>query len=336
MHPYSSQDIREFISGKNDHKLFTLAAQEQQRIFGQEIFLRAVIEFSNYCNKHCQYCGLRAPNREIRRYRLDRETILDAVSAVEASRIGTVVLQSGDDFHYTTEFIGELIAEIHARHDLAITLSVGDRGIDEYRYWRECGADRCLLKLETSDPDLYRQYRSGESFDERLKRVEALKSLGYEVGSGTIIGLPGMNIETTVRDIEFLTALELEMIAVGPFVPNPQTPFADVPAGSVAFSQRVTAMLRLLNPGSNIPATSALTALSPGSQREALQRGCNVLMPSVTPQEHRADYTIYPGKNRTQATAAELINAARDLVRSAGLIPSSSKGFSRRSKKYVK
>lgn len=336
MGQYSQDQIHDFLAGNSDERLFALAAEETDSIFGKEVFLRAVIEFSSYCNKRCKYCGLRAPNNALSRYRMSMEAILDAVSAVEENDIGTIVLQSGDDFHYSTEFLGTLIQQIRSRHDVAITLSVGDRSIEDYAYWRHCGADRCLLKIETSAPSLYEQYRLGEPFAERLARIKALQQMGYEVGSGIIVGLPGMNLETTVNDVLFLTELELDMIAAGPFVPNPQTPFATAEPGDIALSQRVTAVLRLLNPGANIPATSALSALNPESQRLALMRGCNVLMPSVTPEQHRADYRIYPGKNRTLATATELINNARELVQAAGRIPSSSKGFSRRSKHYVK
>lgn len=332
MNALSINEIRHYLQGHDDVELFALAAETKKQVFGEQVFLRAVIEFSNHCNKRCQYCGLRAPNREIARYRMDRETILDAVDAAAANGVGTIVLQSGDDFRYDTDFIGEIVKEISSRHDIAITLSVGDRGIDEYAYWKECGADRCLVKLETTDPELYARFRLGETYDERLERVETLQQQGYEVGSGIIVGLPGMNVETTARDILRLSQLDLDMIAAGPFIPHPQTPLADEKTGDIPLSHRVTALLRLLNPGSNIPATSALSALDQHSQKQALLRGCNVLMPSVTPEEHRSDYTIYPGKNRAHATASASLSAARKTIRSLGLEPSASKGFSMRNK----
>jgi len=326
----TDKGILAYLKGADDDTLFALAAAEKERVFGRDVYLRAVIEFSNHCNKKCQYCGLRAPNRDIARYRMDRETILRAAAVAAANDVGTIVLQSGDDFRYTTEDIGELVRTIRERHDIAITLSVGGRGLDEYGYWRECGADRCLVKLETTDPELYSRFRLGETFAERLERVETLKAQGYEVGSGIIVGLPGMNEETTLRDIRFLSTLGLDMIAAGPFIPHPQTPLADEATGSIALSHRVTALIRLLNPGSNIPATSALSALRPESQGQALMRGCNVLMPSMTPEDHRSDYTIYPAKNRNHTTAAASLTAARKTVESLGLNPSSSKGFSKR------
>ncbi|WP_319466405.1 [FeFe] hydrogenase H-cluster radical SAM maturase HydE [uncultured Pseudodesulfovibrio sp.] len=326
----SKEEVRAYLEGRNDTELFARADEAKEQQFGKEIFLRAIIEFSNHCNKRCQYCGLRSPNRDIARYRMTRETILNATAVAAANDIGTIVLQSGDDFHYSTEFIGELVKDIRSRHDIAITLSVGDRDISEYAHWRKCGADRCLVKLETTDPELYARFRLGESFSERLQRVEALKDMGYEVGSGIIIGLPDMTVETTLEDILYLSDLKLHMLAAGPFIPHPQTPLASEQAGSIALSHRVTALLRLLNPGANIPATSALSALHQPSQGEALQRGCNVLMPSMTPEEHRSDYTIYPGKNQAHSTASASLTAARQTVISLGLEPSSSKGFSRR------
>lgn len=326
----TDKDILDFLAGTDDAALFAQAAAVREKHYGTDVFLRAVIEFSNICNKKCQYCGLRAPNKEIARYRLPREAMLEAADIAAAEDIGTIVLQSGDDFSYTREFIGELVAEIKSRHDIAVTLSLGDRDLDDYKFWHECGADRCLVKLETTDPELYKQYRLGEDFTERLRRVEALHDFGYEVGSGTIIDLPGMNLETTLKDIRFLSDLDLDMIAAGPFIPHPQTPLADAPTGSIELSHRVSALLRILNPYANIPATSALSALNPASQGEALLRGCNVLMPSMTPEEHRADYTIYPGKNRNHATAKASLDSAKQTIRSLGLTPSSSKGFSLR------
>lgn len=326
----NQEEIRACLEGKNDAVLFAQAAAVKNRVFGSEVFLRAVIEFSNHCNKRCQYCGLRAPNRDIGRYRMPLETILDATKTAADKGVGTIVLQSGDDFRYTTDDIGNLVREIRSRHDVAITLSVGDRDISEYAYWRDCGADRCLVKLETTNPELYARFRMGEAFSERLHRVDALRKLGYEVGSGIIVGLPGMDVETTLQDIIYLSTLDLDMIAAGPFIPHPQTPLAEEQIGSIPLSHRVTALLRLLNPGANIPATSALSALDATSQGEALLRGCNVLMPSITPEEHRSDYSIYPGKNRTHASALASLNAAWDTIRSLDLQPSTSKGFSKR------
>lgn len=325
----NTSDILALLSGADDTALFADAAQTRRRVYGDAVFIRAVVEFSNVCDKKCHYCGLRAPNANLTRYRMTGPEILDAACAAAADGAGTVVLQSGDDTSYTAALVGDLIREIKARHDVAVTLSLGDRGIDEYAFWRDCGADRCLIKLETSNPRLYKRLRQGEDFSARLGRVEAMRGLGYEVGSGVIAGLPGSTPLDAARDILLLTDLGLEMIAVGPFVPNPDTPQAGSPPGPVALSHRMTALLRVLNPEANIPATSALDALDPASRAQALARGCNVLMPSMTPTDHRSDYAIYPGKN-VGANDDPLAEARRSIL-AAGFVPSSSKGFSPRS-----
>lgn len=326
----NTHDILAALTGADDHSLFSQAAETRHRVFGNDVYIRAIVEFSNICDKHCRYCGLRADNRNLNRYRMSVDDILAAADRAVSEGAGTVVLQSGDDTGYSMELIGELVREIKNRHDVAVTLSLGDRGLVEYAFWRECGADRCLMKLETTDRFLYKQLRRGEDFNARLHRVEELRRQGYEIGSGVIAGLPGTTPMDALRDILFLTDLNLDMIAVGPFVPNPDTPLAGMTPGSVDLSLRMTALLRILNPEANIPATSALDALRPGSRALALTRGCNVLMPSLTPADHRDDYTIYPGKNGGSTEDAESLAPARKAIGDAGFIPSASKGFSPR------
>ncbi|OIQ50913.1 Biotin synthase [Pseudodesulfovibrio hydrargyri] len=326
----NTHDILDALTGSDDAFLFARAHEMRRWIFGSDVYLRAIIEFSNVCDKQCRYCGLRAGNRHLNRYRMDSNAILESAALAVAQGAGTVVLQSGDDTAYSREQIGALIRAIKADHDVAVTLSLGDRGVDEYAHWRDCGADRCLIKLETTDPARYKDLRKGEDFTARLHRVEELRRLGFEVGSGVIAGLPGTTPMDALRDILFLTELDLDMIAVGPFVPNPDTPLASFPPGSVVLSQRMTALLRLLNPKANIPATSALDALHPGGRAQALARGCNVLMPSITPDELRGDYTIYPGKNADGLDRTGSLDSARRTIEAMGFVPSASKGFSPR------
>lgn len=332
MYELNKLEILSYLNGHNDHDLFVLADKVREKIFGNEIFIRAIVEFSNVCNKKCFYCGLRAPNSKINRYRLDLPTILEAATTAISNGARTIVLQSGDDFSYTTEQIGELVKAIKKSYDVAVTLSVGDRGLEEYAYWAKCGADRCLIKLETSNPQLYEKIRSGESFEARLNRIKSLRGMGYEIGSGIIVGLPGSNIKNILQDILFLTDLKLDMIAAGPFIPHPDTPFAECVAGDLLLSYRVTALLRILNPNANIPATSALDSFDAKGRELGLGRGCNVIMPSVTPSAHRADYNIYPGKNSVAIDVSDSLFQAENMIRNLNLIPSSSKGFSKRSK----
>ncbi|WP_245628711.1 [FeFe] hydrogenase H-cluster radical SAM maturase HydE [Salidesulfovibrio brasiliensis] len=330
MNTPSERDILHYIGGADDASLFQRADTVRRSVFGDEVYLRGIVEFSNVCNKNCQYCGLRAHNRKLKRYRMTPDEIVSATDVVAREGLGTVVLQSGDDFSYSARTIGDIISRIKDRHDIAVTLSLGDRGLDEYAYWRDCGADRALLKLETGHVKLYERLRCGESFQERLHRIEGLKRLGYEVGSGIIVGLPDTDILTTVRDMVLLSHLELDMIAIGPFVPSPATPLAFNPAGDVELSLRVSAIMRILCPQANIPATSALDALLPGGRQTGLLRGCNVVMPSLTPEHLRSDYAIYPGKNMTEHNAVLKLNTVKESIARMGLVPSQSKGSSPR------
>ncbi|OEU67350.1 MAG: [FeFe] hydrogenase H-cluster radical SAM maturase HydE [Desulfovibrio sp. S3730MH75] len=328
MRDFSDDKILAYLNGFNDNELFKLADKMCRAEFSDQVYLRAIVEFSNFCNKKCKYCGLRVPNAKIKRYRLDDQTIIDTASLAALNGAGTIVLQSGDDFSYSTERIGEIVRNIKKRNDVAVTLSVGDRGIDEYEYWFRCGADRCLIKLETTDPYIYEDIRCGESFAQRLNLVKGVREIGYEVGSGIIVGLPNYTPESLLQDILFLMSLDLDMIAAGPFIPHPETPFCASPSGELSMAYRVTALLRILNQRSNIPATSALDSLMDGGRKLGLSRGCNVIMPSVTPNANRADYNIYPGKNSVSLDGNNGVAEAKGMIRSLDLVPSASKGFS--------
>lgn len=325
-------EIEDLLEGADDSWLFARADEVRKEFFGTDVYLRGVVEFSNYCAKRCLYCGLRKPNRAVRRYRLDNNEILEAASVLPARGIGTVVLQSGDDYRYAREDIGQIVCRIRSRHDVAITLSVGDRKNDDYRYWRDCGADRYLLKIETFDKELHEKLRPGGTLEDRLNRLNFLRSLGYEIGSGIIVGLPGTDTDSLAEDVFALSQLNLDMIAVGPFVPHPETPLGNEPAGSLLTSYRAIAILRIMNPCANIPATSALDALSEHGKATALRCGANIIMPSITPAAVRRCYNIYPGKNTSFSMASKEICAAEELIYACNLNPSSSKGFSAKGK----
>ena len=321
--------ILSLLKGDNDTWLFETARKTTREIFGDEIYLRGIVEFSSFCRCHCNYCGLRAPNKEIRRYRLCRHEIMEAVGELAELNLATVVLQSGEDPLFDVETVGKIITEIKARHQVAITLSLGERGREAFSHWRDCGADRYLLKMETLDASLYESYRPGSDFTARLKGVEHLKRLGYEAGSGIITGLPGMTIETLADDILALTKMTLHMISAGPFVPHPQTPFGGDEPADVMVALRTMAILRILNPKANIPSTSALETVQKEGRKMGIEAGANVLMFSVTPASVRKSYSIYPGKNQEEKSAADTVAGAHELIRSMGLIPSMKVGGSK-------
>lgn len=322
--------ILALLSGEDDAWLFQQAESVTRAVFEDQVYLRGVVEFSNLCRHDCHYCGLRRNNRQARRYRLNSDAILDAVDRAIELGMGSVVLQSADDYRYRLNDVAALIRAIKSRADIAVTLSLGDRHAEELEAWREAGADRYLLKMETFNRQRFAELRPGADFDARLGRLHTLKRLGYQTGSGVITDLPGITDAMLAEDLLQLTDLQLDMLACGPFVSHPQTPLADAPNGSVLKSHRVSAILRLLNPGANIPATSSLDALQSGAREQALSRGCNVVMPSFTPDTVFERYGIYPGKNSSTLALEARLQQVRAAITATGRIASASRGDSLR------
>ncbi|ADN76253.1 iron-only hydrogenase maturation protein HydE [Ferrimonas balearica DSM 9799] len=330
----SKKQLMSLLGGEDDQWLFSQADILTRAVFSDQVYLRGIVEFSNLCRHDCHYCGLRRSNRAARRYRLSEACIIEAAETAIRLGMGSIVLQSGDDYRYRLDDIRRVIAEIKARANVAITLSLGDRHTEELQAWRDAGADRYLLKMETFNRMLFSQLRPGADFDARINRLLTLKRLGYQTGSGIITGLPGMTDSMLADDLLTLTELELDMLACGPFVAHPQTPLGQARNGSVLQSHRVSALLRLMNPGANIPATSSLEALEPGSREQALTRGCNVVMPSFTPENVYDCYGIYPGKNSSTLTLESRVKALRNAIAATGRHPSNGRGDSLRTQ-YV-
>ncbi len=276
--------------------LYAAADRVRATSLGSAVHLRALIEFSNICRKNCSYCGLQRDNREVPRYRMTPEQIVDA--AKQAAELGykTIVLQSGEDMSFTAERLGNIIHEIRSSTDLAITLSAGERDYETYRCWREAGADRFLLRIETTDPSLFETLHPDDRLEERKQCLVWLRDLGYQLGSGVMVGLPGQTARTLARDVIWLHELGTEMIGVGPFIPHPKTPLREAVGGTVEQTLRLVAVLRLAFPLVHLPATTAMGSLDPKGREKALMAGANVVMPNVTPVQFRADYEIYPNK----------------------------------------
>jgi biotin synthase len=283
-------------AAEDKEALFHAADEVRKACVGDEIFLRGIIEFSGYCIRNCHYCGLRAQNRDITRYRISEEEILERARFIEGKQCTTVVLQSGEDPYYTTDRLCSIIRMIRSETTLAITLSVGERPYDDYRAFKEAGADRYLLRHETSNPELYRTLHPGFELADRVQCLKWLKELGYEVGSGCIIGLPGQTVEDLARDVMLISALDIDMIGIGPFIPHPGTPLKDNPLGDTDMVLKMLAVLRLVTRDTNIPSTTALGVISPEARRKAFLAGANVFMPNFTPDRFTAYYEIYPGK----------------------------------------
>jgi biotin synthase len=278
-------------------ELFAFADEIRQKYVGNGILLRGIVEFSNNCDNACKYCGLNKTNAALARYKLTDRQILDCVEQITNAGIGTVVLQSGEQADLDTYWLAGIIREIKTRFDIAITLSVGERQFDDYAMWKEAGADRYLLKIETTNRQIYQQLHPQMNFDNRLKCTRDLRILGYQNGSGNIIGLPGQTISDIADDILFFADQRFDMLGIGPFIPHPATALSDYPPGNVELVLKTIAVTRIITKDAHIPATTAIGSLNGNDYRpDALMAGANVLMPNFTPQPWRQLYEIYPGK----------------------------------------
>ncbi len=275
--------------------LFAAADRVRQKYVGPEVHLRALIEFSNICPNQCLYCGLQAQNRALTRYRLTPEQILILAQKAAQYSYKTVVLQGGEDPFFSTAVWTPLIRQIKTL-GLAVTLSLGERSMQDYQKLKEAGADRYLLRIETTDPDLYARFHPGMNFKNRLRCLQDLKNSDYEVGTGILVGLPGQSKRSLAKDILFFKQLDADMIGLGPFIPNPDTPLKDAPPPQLTPALKVMALTRLLLPDVNIPATTAMETLEEDGRLKALQSGANVVMPNITEGEARLNYALYPGK----------------------------------------
>lgn len=281
--------------------LFARADAVRKAAMGDEVFLRGIVEFSNICANDCLYCGIRKSNKGPRRYRIEPDEILDVARRLEQSGQSTIVLQSGEvDAELENRRIGELISRIKAETRLAVTVSAGNRTRDVYADWRAAGMDRYLLRFETSDPQMFAYLHPDCTLEERLRCLRDLGSLGVQVGSGFMIGVPGETLETLADNILLCRDLELDMIGIGPFIAHPDTPLA---GQANAYGEDhdmffvAVAALRIVNPDAHIPATTAFDAIWPHAGRDlVLQRGANVFMPNATPGRFRKSYMLYPDK----------------------------------------
>lgn len=307
--------------------LMQAADEVRQNSVGDEVHLRGIIEFSNYCRQQCCYCGLRAGHSTAGRYRLTYEQILDTAEAAAKTGYRTLVLQSGEDPAISPAFVADITREIK-KLDVAVILSCGERSYEVYKLWRQAGADRYLIKQETADPALYKSIRPGHTLTERLQCQKWLKELGYQLGSGCMIGLPGQNVQTLARDLQLMKELQADMSGMGPFIPHPETPLRFGTTGSISMTLKMLATARLYMPWILLPATTALASLHPEGRELALRAGANVIMPNVTPEDVRSLYQIYPGKLNTEDNMKDYYNRIRTMIESEGRTVASGFGHS--------
>lgn len=316
-----------------NEELFAAADRVRQKYVGDEVHLRALIEFSNYCKRDCLYCGLRSHNKNVQRYRLTEDQILEMAEGAKSLGYKTLVLQSGEDDYFTLERMTSIISKLK-KLDMAITLSMGEKSFEEYEAYKRAGADRYLIRIETTDKKLYEDMDPKMSHENRKECLKHLRALGYEVGTGSLVGLPNQSLHSIAEDLLFFLEIDADMIGIGPFIPNEDTPLSEASPGDFTLSLKVLALTRLLLPYCNLPATTAMETLAPGGRMKALQCGGNVVMPNVTIQEFKELYTLYPGKASLKddpehsytAVSAKLASIGRRVALHQGM----SKNYARR------
>lgn len=309
-HKISLYKLEKIIADEtNLEYLFAAADRIRCKFSGRDTHLKALIEISNICKKECFYCGLRSANLTLKRYKMSPQQIIQIARDAVESGYHTIVLQSGESNAYHDDVLCDIIAQIHAL-GARITLSFGEKTPKQYLAYRNAGANRYLLRIETTSRMLYRKFHPFSSLQKRISCLKTLQNLGYETGSGLLVGLPGQNPQILARDLMFLKKNDFDMIGIGPFIPAQNTPLFDVPLNTIKalnLGLKITALARLLLPCANIPATTAMETLSPNfGRKKALQSGANVIMPAITSVEFAKFYALYPNKFHFQNSAHEI------------------------------
>ena len=309
---WQEADVREVLKSE--------AVKLRKKYYGDKVFTRGLIEFTNYCKNNCYYCGIRKGNHNAQRYRLTKEEILECCKQGYELGFRTFVLQGGEDPYYTDEKMADIIRSIRESYtDCAITLSIGEKSYESYRLFREAGADRYLLRHETANEEHYRKLHPPQmSLANRMKCLYELKELGYQVGAGFMVGSPGQTLDCIARDLVFLQELKPQMVGIGPFIPHHDTEFANEPAGSVDLTLFLLSVIRIMLPKVLLPATTALGTMDPRGREKGLSVGANVVMPNLSPVMNRKKYDLYDNKICTGEEAAECRGCLGRRVESVG------------------
>jgi biotin synthase len=333
-----TQEIRSWLTETDPVKLEELwnkADTVRRQHAGDHVYLRAILEISNKCGRDCHYCGLRAANSRLLRYIMTENEILDGARLAHELGIGTMVLQAGEHPGLTAQWVAGIVRRIKQETKAAVTLSLGERTPEELALWKEAGADRYLLKFETSNTELFNKIHPGSATDghPRVNILKQLHALGYEVGSGFMIGVPGQTYDDAVNDLLLLKELDIHMMGNGPFIANPDYPFGEKVKGQVPndelMTYKVMALTRILCPGSNIPSTTALGTVNLQSGLQlGLQRGGNVLMPNLTHAAYKKHYSIYPTPLRDIDDARQLVAMIKERILRIGRTIGSGVGMS--------
>lgn len=313
--PDTSKELAALLALPDFSAVYREADRVRHERVGDTVHIRAILEFSNHCRRRCRYCGLNAENETAVRYRMTTGEMLATARAASDAGYRTLVMQSGEDGFFTAPLLAEIIREVK-KTGMAVTVSCGEFSDADYAILKDAGADRYLLKHETSDPRLYSELHPCGNLDSRLRCLRTIKRLGLETGGGFMIGLPGQTLETIANDLLLLRELRCDMAGIGPFIPHPSTPLRSAAHGATELTKRAVALARLLMPNCNLPATTALGVLESGEKNDVFSCGANVIMHKVTPAPYRAAYEIYPsdvGKADIPAERAALEAQIKDL-----------------------
>ena len=305
---------------KYDEELFEAARKVREEIYGKDVYLRGLVELTNYCKNDCYYCGIRKSNKNAERYRLTKEQIMNCCANAHELGFRTFVIQGGEDPYYTDERLCDIIGSIRRAYpENAITLSLGEKSYESYKKYYDAGANRYLLRHETADEELYRKlHPENLSLENRIRCLFDLKEIGYQVGSGFMVGAPYQTTEHLIKDLRFLQELGPHMIGIGPYVTHSETPFADFKSGTCELTVRLLGILRLMFPYSLIPATTALGSIDPTGREKGLMAGANVIMPNISPVDYRKLYDLYENKIAVDEEAAASLEAVKKRIESTG------------------
>lgn len=330
-HCLKRSEIEELLSSDGT-ELFKCADKVRKKYVGDEVHLRGLVEFSNICKCSCKYCGLRSFNTNMERYRLEPDEIIGFAKGGVELGYKTIVLQSGEDTYFDKDKMCYIISEIK-KNDVAITVSIGEKTREEYQAYKTSGADRYLLRIETTDKELYQSLHPNMDYENRRNCLYMLKELGYEVGTGCLVGLPNQTITSLANDILFFKELDADMIGIGPFIPHPDTPLNDtLHPENFDMALKVMAITRLLLPDINIPATTAMETINPQGRIIALQSGANVVMPNIMTTEYKIKYEIYPNKICINEDFHKCRGCIEGKIKSIGRYVSPTKGFRKNTK----
>ncbi len=291
-----------------------------QKVYGNKIYIRGLIEFTNYCKNDCYYCGIRKSNSNASRYRLTKDQILECCDIGYQLGFRTFVLQGGEDGFFTDEKLVDIISSIKSKYsDCALTLSIGEKSRSSYQSFYDAGADRFLLRHETADKTHYKKLHPDNlSLENRMNCLYDLKDIGYQVGSGFMVGSPFQTVDTIIKDLKFLKELNPQMVGIGPFIPHKDTKFCNETSGSVELTLKLLSIVRLMIPNALIPATTALGTADSNGREKGVLAGANVIMPNLSPMDVRSKYLLYNNKKYTGDEASESVNNLKISMKKIG------------------